>query len=136
MNLAELDALMVSLEMPVRAETLVQAWELTEVQRPNPLPPGQVLALITMRAQGGMEARLESAAREFVEAGSGLSGALGSTLHRSSTDPRTWYLIERFATAESFERHMRSDYFARFQAAQASLLAEPVTALFLERGNT
>jgi len=136
MNLAELDALMVSLEMPVRAETLVQAWELTEVRRPNPLPAGQVLALITMRAQGGMEARLESAAREFVEAGSGLSGALGSTLHRSSTDPRTWYLIERFATAESFERHMRSDYFARFQAAQASLLAEPVTALFLERGNT
>jgi quinol monooxygenase YgiN len=136
MNLAELDALMVSVEMPVRAETLVQAWELTEVRRPNPLPAGQVLALITMRAQPGLEDRLESAARDFVEAASGLSGALGSTLHRSSTDPRTWYLLERFASAESFERHMGSDYFARFQAAQASLLAEPVTALFLERGNT
>ncbi len=136
MNLAELDALMVSLEMPVRAETLVEAWELTEVRRPNALPAGQVLALITMRAQAGLEARLERAAREFVEAGSALSGALGSTLHRSSTDSRTWYLLERFATAESFERHMGSDYFAKFQAEQASLLAEPVTALFLERGNT
>jgi len=89
MNLAELDALMVSPEMPVRAETLVQAWELTEVRRPNPLPAGQVLVLITMRAQAGMEARLASAARDFVEATSGLSGALGSTLHRSPTDPRT-----------------------------------------------
>ncbi len=136
MNLAELDALMMSVKMPVRTETLVEAWELTEVRRPTALPAGQVLALITMRAHTGMEARLESAARDFVEATSGLSGALGSTLHRSSTDPRTWYLLERFATAESFERHMGSDYFAKFQAAQASLLAEPVTALFLERGNT
>ena len=136
MNLAELDALMVSVEMPVRAETLVEAWELTEVRRPHALPAGQVLALITMRAQPGLEDRLESAAREFVEAGSDLTGALGSTLHRSSTDPRTWYLLERFATAESFERHMGSDYFAKFQAAQAPVLAEPVTALFLERGNT
>ena len=136
MNLAELDALMVSVEMPVRAETLAEAWELTEVRRPNALPAGQVLALITMRAQPGLEDRLESAARQFVEAGSDLPGALGSTLHRSSTDPRTWYLLERFATAESFERHMGSDYFAKFQAAQASLLAEPVAALFLERGNT
>ncbi len=130
MNLSELDELMDAMDMPVLPETLEAAWELTDVGERT----RQVLVLVTMRARPGAEERLERASREFVTATRGLAGSRGSTLHRSSEDPRTWFLIERFATEESFARHMASDYFARFQADQATLLAEPVTALFLERG--
>ena len=130
MTLSELDALMESADMPVRAETLAAAWELTEIRD----RARRVLVLVTMRARHGAEERLEKAVREFIEASGGLAGSLGSTVHRSPDDPTTWFLLERFATEESFARHMASDYFARFQSVQAKLLAEPVRALFLERG--
>jgi len=130
MTLSELDALMESADMPVRAETLAAAWELTEIRE----RARRVLVLVTMRARHGAEERLERAVREFIQASGGLAGSLGSTVHRSPDDPTTWFLLERFATEESFARHMASDYFARFQSVQAKLLAEPVRALFLERG--
>ena len=130
MNLSELDGLMRAMDMPVRPETLETAWELTEVRERK----RQVLVLVTMRARPGAEERLERASREFVAASGGLAGSRGSTLHHSAEDPRTLYLVERFATEDAFARHMASDYFARFQAEQAPLLAEPVTAFFLERG--
>jgi len=130
MTVAELDAMLATTDLPVRPETLAEAWELAEVRE----RPRRVLLLVTMRARPGAEARFERSAREFVASTGGLAGSLGSTLHRSPDDPRTWFLLERFATEESFARHMASDYFARFQVDQAGLLAEPVTALFLERG--
>ena len=130
MTLSELDALMESADVPVRAETLAAAWELTEIRE----RARRVLVLVTMRARHGAEERLERAVREFIQASGGLAGSLGSTVHRSPDDPTTWFLLERFATEESFARHMASDYFARFQSVQAKLLAEPVRALFLERG--
>ena len=133
MSLPELDALMVSGEMPVRPETLAGAWEVTPAQDRTALPAGQVLVLVTMRPRAGEESRLEDAAREFVRATARLPGALGSTLHRSPGDPRTLYLIERFWGEDSFGAHMASDYFRRFQVAQEGLLAEPVQALFLQR---
>jgi quinol monooxygenase YgiN len=129
MTLSELDALMETADMPVRPETLAAAWELAEV----PDRARRILVLVTMRARPGMEVRMERAAREFVTATAGLAGSIGSTVHRSHDEPRTWFLLERFATEESFARHMASDYFARFQSVQATLLSEPVTALFLER---
>jgi len=129
MNLAELDALLADLEMPVRPETLAEAWDET-VSREE---PGQVFVLVTMRARPGQVSALEAAAREFISATLRLPGALGSTLHPSAAQPETCLLLERFDGEESFARHMASDYFARFQSIQASLLAEPVTAVFLQR---
>jgi quinol monooxygenase YgiN len=130
MTLVELDALLKATDMPVRPDTLEAAWELTEIRE----RARQVLVLVTMRARPGMEERLERAAREFIADTGGLAGSLGSTLHASPQDARTWLLLERFANEESFSRHMASDYFARFQARQATLLSEPVAAVFLERG--
>jgi len=130
MTLSELDALMDATDMPVRPQTLEAAWQLSEVRE----RAGQILILVTMRARAGAEERLETAARGFVAATSGLAGSLGSSVHRSHADPRPWFLLERFATEESFARHMASEYFARFQSDQVALLAEPVTALFLDRG--
>lgn len=130
MTLSELDALMDTTAMPVRPETLAAAWELTEVRD----RARRVLILVTMSARPGTEKRMERAVREFVTATRGLAGWLGSTVHRSSEDPQAWFLLERFVSEESLALHMSSDYFAHFQSEQATLLAEPATALFLERG--
>ena len=132
MTLSELDALMDLTDMPVRPETLEEAWEQTEVRERT----RRILILVRLRARQGAEERLEKAVSQFVEATGGLAGWLGTTIHRSPDDPRTWFMLERFATEESLARHMASDYFARFQSDQTPMLAEPVTALFLERGGS
>lgn len=130
MNLTELDQLFASVELPVRTETLVSAWELTEeLERKR-----GVVLVVTMLARPGMEGRLEVATREFVAATLRLPGALGSSLHRPESDPRTLLLMERFESEEAFARHMASDYFARLQLEQRTLLAAPVQVVFLERG--
>lgn len=134
MNVSELDALVAAAGMPVRSETLAEAWESTDAGGRRAIPAGHVLALITMRARRGMEGRLERAAREFVAASSMTAGALRSSLHRSAADPGTWFLLERFADEPAFGRHMASEYFRRFQNEQLDLLAEPVRATFLARG--
>ena len=131
MNLSELDELVAAAGMAVRPETLGEAWELTGAGRPTPLPAGQVLVLIVLRARPGMERMLEAASREFVQASLVSGGALSSTLHNSGADPRTWFLVERFAGEGAFGRHMASDYFRTFQSRQETLLAEPVRAIFL-----
>lgn len=147
-SLAGLDALIQSLGLPVRSETLDRAWALT-VETPTsrrfqerarrtlegrePEASGEVTILVTLRAKPGRGAELELAAVEFVEATRQLKGTLGSTLYRSESDPLTLTLVERFAGQEAFSRHMASDYFRRFQNVQQPLLAAPVEAVFLER---
>jgi quinol monooxygenase YgiN len=129
MNLTQLDALMETIEMPVRPETLVEGWELT-LEGDRSL---HVVVLVTMRVRPGLEELLEIAAREFVATTSGRPGSLGATVHRSPDDPQTWFMLERFATEEAFARHMSSEHLARFQAVQRTLLEGPVSAIFLER---
>lgn len=133
MSLSELDALIALGDMPVRPETLAEAWEATMVDDRTGLPAGQVVVLVTMHARSGAEARLAEAAREFARETALLTGSLGSSLHQSTVNPQTWHLIERFSSEASFGAHMASDYFRRFQVAQHDLLAEPVQAHFLQR---
>lgn len=133
MNLSELDALMATSDLAVRPETLTEAWDATAVHDRTALPTPQVLVLVVMHARPGAEARLAEASRRFARATSRLTGALGSTVHQSSEDPQTFFLLERFSGEESFGAHMASDYFGRFQVEQATLLAEPVQAHFLQR---
>jgi quinol monooxygenase YgiN len=132
-SLSDLDVLIASAEMPVQPETLTEAWELTPALEPTALPPAQILLVVTMRAKPGAEARLAEAAHEFVAATSRIAGALGSSLHQPSDDPRTWHLIERFVNEDSFGAHMAGDHFRRFQLQQGSLLSDPVRAVFLQR---
>lgn len=134
MNIAELDDLVASIGLPVRSQTLELAWDSTPVAERRALPEGQVLALITMRARPGMEELLDEAAREFVRSTLVSPGAISSTLHHSIREPGTLFLVERFVDESAFNRHMASDYFRKFQAAQGSLIAEPVRATFLARG--
>ena len=134
MNILELDELVADAGLPVRPETLGEAWDLTAVTQHSAVPAQQVLALIRMRAKPGLEERLGEAARAFVEATVVAPGAISSGLHRSTHEPHTWFLVERFESEAAFGHHMASAYFRRFQAAQETLIAEPVQATFLARG--
>ena len=127
-----LDALIRSVGLPVRPETLAAAWSLTEEEPRS----GRLTILVTLRARPGMDEELERATVEFVEATRRLEGAIGSTWHRSAGDPLTFILVERFAHRGAFERHMSADYFRRFQVVQAPLLAASAEAIFLERTGT
>src|SRR6266571_161580 len=122
-NLLGLDALIDAVGFPVRPETIEHAWELTGQEDGG---PSEITIVVTLVAKPDLERELEQAAREFVEATRRLPGTLGSTLHRSTEDPRTFTLIERFTGADVIDRHMASDYFRRFQLAQGPLLAQPV----------
>jgi quinol monooxygenase YgiN len=129
----ELDSVIASVGMSVRAETLTEAWDLRTTAAPTPaLPGGQVLLIVTMHARPGRGPRLEHAWREFAEATAGLAGSLGSYLVRSP-EANTWHLVERFEGEGALGRHMASDYFRRFQLEQQVLLAGPVEAVFLQR---
>ncbi len=131
LSLADLDALIESVGLPVRAETLEERWGLMPTPDRTVPDMGHVFLLVTMRARPGLGAQLEDAALEFVRASNRLAGALGSTFHRSSNDPLTFHLMERFSSRDAFGEHMASAYFRRFQLAQQSVLAEPVEAIFL-----
>ncbi len=146
-DLARLDALIAAAGFPVRGETLEHAWELTieaptsrnfldrarrELERDG-RRAAEVLVLVTLRARPGRERELEEAAREFVVATSELQGALGSSLYRSTADPLTITLVERFTDQEVIARHMASEYFLRFQAAQQPLLEAPVEVVVMQR---
>ncbi len=133
MNTARLDELVAAIGLPVRSQTLANAWDSIAGTERGAVPEGQVLALITMRAKPGLEGRLDDSARAFVKSTLVAPGAISSTLHRSMDEPGEWFLLERFADESAFGRHMASEYFRRFQVAQESLIAEPVKAIFLAR---
>jgi quinol monooxygenase YgiN len=144
--LAQLDATIASVGFPVRDDALEQAWNLT-VESPlsaafdervrraigQALPERELLLLVTLRAQPGRESELAQAAVAFVSATRELPGVVGSTLYRSTADPLTFTLAERFLGRDVLERHMAAEYFRRFQVIQGPLLAAPAEVLFYQR---
>lgn len=147
-SLRALDELIASVGLPVRTETLEEAWARTAeapmsrgsqdrvrrlLQPREAAAREEVTILVTLRARPERVSELERAAREFVDATMKLEGAISSTLYKSSSEPHTLILLERFVGQEAFTRHMASDYFRRFQIVQEPLLASPVEAVFLER---
>jgi len=146
-TLAELDASIASVGLPVRAEALDQAWGLTAETPPSEafharirraigqsVPAGELMLLVTLRAKPGREPALAEASEAFVRASRELPGIRGSTLYRSAADPLAFTLAERFSGRQALERHMAADYFRRFQVIQAPLLDAPVDVVFYERG--
>ena len=144
--LAELDAAITSVGFPVRGQTIEQAWDLLEESTPSEafqervrraiselVPAGELLLLVTLRARRGREHELVEATEAFVSASLQMPGVLGSTLYRSSADPMTLTLAERFTGRPALEQHMAAEYFGRFQRIQGPLLAAPVEAIFYQR---
>jgi quinol monooxygenase YgiN len=131
MSLSELDRLIEVAGLPVRAETLEEAW--TETTTPDRIagPDRQFLLLVSMRVRLEDASQFEEAVRDFVEVTNRLLGPQSSTVHRSTADPLAWFLLERFRDQETLTRHMAGENLRRFQIVQQALLTEPLEVFFL-----
>jgi quinol monooxygenase YgiN len=131
MSLSELDRLIDLAGLPVRTDTLEEAW--TEATTPDRLaaPSEQFLLLVSMRARPELGSQFEEAILAFVELTNRLSGTARVTVHRPANDPLAWFLLERFRDQETLRRHMASDHLRRFQLVQQTQLAAPVEVFFL-----
>ena len=131
LSLSGLDRLIEATGLPVRADTLEEAWtEGTTPDRTSP-PGGQFLLLVSMHAKQDFAAQFEQEVLDFVAITNRLPGAGGTTIHRSENDPLAWRLLERFRDQEALSRHMAGDHFRHFQFVQRTLLAAPVEVFFL-----
>jgi quinol monooxygenase YgiN len=131
LSLPELDRLIDEVGLPVRAETLEEAW--TDLTTPDRIaaPAEQFLLLVSMRARPERESEFEAAVRDFVERTNRLPGSDGSTAHRSAADPLAWFLLERFRDQEALRGHMAGEHFRRFQLVQQTHLSAPIDVFFL-----
>jgi len=131
LSLSELDGLIELVGLPVRADTLEEAW--TEATTPDRIAAAdeKFLLLVSMRAKPEREAQFEEAILDFVELTNRLSGRESLTVHRSADDPFTWFLLERFRDQEALLRHMASEHLRRFQVVQQTFLEAPVEVFFL-----
>ena len=131
LSLSELDGLIRMVGLPVRANTLEEAW--TEATTPDQIaaPGEQFLLLVSMHARPESALQFEEAVLDFVERTNRLTGTESSTVHPSANDPLTWFLLERFRDQEVLSRHMAGEHFRRFQFAQQTYLVAPVEVFFL-----
>lgn len=131
LSLPELDRLIDATGMPVRADTLEEAWtEGTTPDRMSP-PGGQFLLLVSMHAKPEFAAQFEHEVLDFVALTNRLTGVEGTTIHRSDNDPLAWCLLERFRDQQALSRHMAGEHFRHFQFVQRTLLTSPVEVFFL-----
>ncbi len=131
LSLSELDGLIGFVGLPVRPDTLEEAW--TEATTPDRIaaPAEQFLLLVSMRARRERESQFEEAILDFVELTNRLSGRESLTVHRSADDPFTWFLLERFRDQETLIKRMASEHLRRFQVVQQTFLQAPVEVFFL-----
>ena len=83
------------------------------------------------RAKKGSEKDLESALRACVTETHKEKGCIRYTLHRGAEDPTLFVVVERWASREDHEAHMKTPHVAALFAAVPSLVAEAPEILVL-----
>jgi quinol monooxygenase YgiN len=77
---------------------------------------------VFLRSIVGKEEELASRLEELVLASRSDPGVMIYELHRSKTDPASWFLYERYESQEHFDRHRENPVLRRFIADAATLL--------------
>ena len=79
----------------------------------------ELTVIARVNARPGKEAELEQALRAVVAPTHAEPGCLRYALHRSSNDPATFVLVERWVSKEALDQHLEMPYLkalrARFQ---------------------
>jgi quinol monooxygenase YgiN len=81
-----------------------------------------VVNAVFLRSQTGKEEDLASRLEELVLASRSDPGVMIYDLHRSTADPASWFLYERYESQEHFNRHRENPVLHRFIADATTLL--------------
>lgn len=73
----------------------------------------------TWRANDGQEDTVRQAIEAMTEPSRQESGCLAYQGHRSTDDPREFFLYERYANAAAFDAHRATPHFERYVRGQA-----------------
>src|SRR5580700_1474613 len=77
---------------------------------------------VFLRARAGREEELAARLEQLVLASRKDPGVMTYDLHRSTADPASWFLYERYESQEHFNRHRENPVLRRFLADAAILL--------------
>ncbi len=77
---------------------------------------------VFVRSSAGKEEELAGRLEELVLASRLDAGVMIYDLHRSATDPASWFLYERYESQEHFNKHRENPVLRRFVADAATLL--------------
>src|SRR5215468_2829791 len=77
---------------------------------------------VFLRSRAGKEEELAGRLEELVLASRSDPGVIIYDLHRSSVDPASWFLYERYESPEHLNRHRENPVLRRFVADVAMLL--------------
>jgi quinol monooxygenase YgiN len=77
---------------------------------------------VFLRSKAGKEEELAGRLNELVLASRSDPGVLIYDLHRSTADPASWFLYERYESQEHFNRHRENPVLRRFIADIPTLL--------------
>jgi quinol monooxygenase YgiN len=77
---------------------------------------------VFLRSRAGMEEELAGRLAELVLASRSDPGVMFHDLHRSTADPASWFLYERYESQEHFNKHRENPVLRRFLADAATLL--------------
>src|ERR1700722_17308925 len=77
---------------------------------------------VFLRSKAGKEEELAGRLEELVRASRSDPGVMIYDLHRSATDPASWFLYERYESQEHFNKHRENPVLRQFTADIPTLL--------------
>ena len=77
---------------------------------------------VFLRSIPGREKELASRLESLARASRSDPGVIIYDLHRSATDPASWFIYERYESQEHFNRHRQNPVLVQFHADAATLL--------------
>ena len=81
-----------------------------------------IVNAVFLRSKAGKEEELARRLEELVVASRSDAGVMIYDLHRSATDPASWFLYERYESEEHLDKHRENPVLRRFLADAETLL--------------
>ncbi len=89
----------------------------------------ELTVIARAKAKSGREADVENALRAAVGPTHQEPGCLRYTINRGVDDPQTFVVVERWASREALDAHLKTPHIQKLFAAMGDLLAAPAEIL-------
>ncbi|KAA9165601.1 antibiotic biosynthesis monooxygenase [Amycolatopsis acidicola] len=87
---------------------------------------GSLVVVATIEAAEGNEEKVEQALRNAVRAVHAEPGCLRYALHRDAANPRTFVMVEKWASADALRTHSKAPALAELGKTLKGLLTKPL----------